>query len=54
MALPITSTPVLKGKEAALFLAKIREEENTLVSLVATPKLKSVRQAVLNARAEKK
>ena len=39
MSLPIGVTPVLTGKEARRFLAKILAEEHNLVRPVPTPKL---------------
>jgi len=39
MALPIRPTPVLRGKEADLFLAKLRENNHKAASLPPTPKL---------------
>ena len=39
MALPIGTTPVLTGKEAAKFIARIQEEVKTKVGTVPTPKL---------------
>lgn len=40
MSLPITPTPVLKGKAAVAFLKKIYAEENIPSYPVPTPKLK--------------
>jgi len=39
MALPIRPTPVLRGEEADLFLAKLLKNNHETVSLPPTPKL---------------
>jgi hypothetical protein len=39
MAKPIEPTPVLKGKEAAKFLANVYANENKPATLTPTPKL---------------
>jgi hypothetical protein len=47
MAIPITPTPILEGKEASDFLTRLMTEENDKKSLVPTPKLKSVKEKIL-------
>ena len=42
MAMPIAPTPVLSGKKAEKFIAKINDEAKRPVSLVPTPKLAQV------------
>jgi hypothetical protein len=46
MALPIASTPVLNGRKATKFIAKINEEAKRPVSLTPTPKLVQVTDLV--------
>ena len=40
MSIPIGTTPVLKGKEAAEFLKRINDDLNNPVGLTPAPKLK--------------
>jgi len=54
MALPIGCTPVLKGKEAAELLERLKKEESERRQLVSTPKLGSVRKALLADARKKK
>ena len=42
MALPISPTPTLTGREAATFLKQLREDARKPVGLVATPNLPTV------------
>jgi len=39
MASPVTPTPILKGKDAAKFVATLNKNSTRRVSLVPTPKL---------------
>ena len=55
MALPIGSTPVLKGEEATKFIAMIHENAKTLASPTPTPKLAKARKLIREyARDEQK
>ena len=47
MALPITPTPELRGKDAETFLKRVQEQENIPVGLVPTPKLKLAMKRIL-------
>ena len=46
MAQPIGSTPVLTGKEATRFLAKICTEEKKSIGPTPTPKLAKVQELI--------
>ncbi len=46
MAQPIGVTPVLTGKEATRFIAKIRAEERKSVGPTPTPKLAKVQELI--------
>ncbi len=46
MALPIAPTPVLKGKEAADFLAKVERDLKNPVGYVPTPRLAKAREII--------
>ena len=46
MATPITSTPVLKGKEAANFLRMLLEDQVVKIPLKKSPKLEKVRKQI--------
>ena len=52
MALPITPTPTLTGKDADNFLKRVQEQENTPVGLVPTPKLKLAMKQILREMRE--
>ncbi|AII58752.1 hypothetical protein X792_05140 [Dehalococcoides mccartyi CG1] len=54
MALPISPTPVLRGKEAASFLTRMHENENKPVSIIPTPKLDQVAKLVKEYASSKK
>ena len=51
MAQPIAATPVLKGKEAAKFLAMVHADEKKPVSLTPTPNLPNTRELVAKLKA---
>ncbi len=46
MAKPIGATPVLTGKEAAKFIARVQKEVKTKVGLTPTPKLETARDLI--------
>ncbi|MBA7610813.1 hypothetical protein ES703_18027 [subsurface metagenome] len=55
MALPIGSTPVLKGEEATKFIAMIHEDAKIPAKLTPTPKLEKARKLIKEyARDEQK
>jgi hypothetical protein len=46
MAMPIGATPVLRGKRADMFLAKIERESKQTVEFVPTPKLERINDVI--------
>jgi len=55
MAVPITPTPVLEGKEAADFIKTILKEQNFKVPLTPLPRIEEARKKIRengNARQE--
>lgn len=46
MALPIGSTPVLRGKDATAFIATVYKNASRSVSIVPTPKLEQVSKLI--------
>ena len=46
MAKPIGATPVLSGKDATQFIARMQQEANNKVGLMPTPKLKNVNELI--------
>ena len=46
MALPIGSTPVLKGEEATKFIAMIHKDAQKPAELTPTPKLAKAREII--------
>jgi hypothetical protein len=46
MALPIAPTPILRGKDAERFDARVREDLERPTSAVATPKLENAKLLV--------
>ncbi len=54
MAVPITPTPVLEGKEAADFIKTILKEQNIKVPLTPLPRIEEARKKIReNANARK-
>ena len=47
MALPITPTPVLRGKDAREFDRRIKEGLNKPTTLIATPNLEGARKLAI-------
>ena len=46
MAVPITPTPVLEGKEAADFIKTILKEQNIKVPLTPLPRIEEARKKI--------
>ncbi len=46
MAVPITPTPVLEGKEAADFIKTILQEQNIKVPLTPLPRIEEARKKI--------